>query len=125
MPEFTPRETLLIALAAVLAIGAVLARSLSPPTPPVVIQAPDEPSPNPVPASPRIHPLVEFTGPLSLNAATQEELEQLPGIGPKLAHRIVQDRALRGPYTRVEDLLRVRGIGPKLLERIRPYVRVP
>ncbi|MDR7439974.1 MAG: ComEA family DNA-binding protein [Armatimonadota bacterium] len=123
MPELPPRQTLLIALAAALVIGALLARNLFSVAPPVVIQAPDGPSSGP--ASPRVHPPVEFTGPLSLNAATQEELERLPGIGPKLARRIVQDRALQGPYTRVEDLLRIRGIGPKLLERIRPYVRVP
>jgi len=125
MPEFTGRETLLIALAAALAMGTLLARALAPHPPPVVIQAPEQPSPGPSWGTPRALPLFELTGPLSLNTATREELERLPGIGPKLAERIVQDRALRGPYTRVEDLLRVKGIGPKLLERIRTYVRVP
>ncbi|MEZ0348015.1 MAG: ComEA family DNA-binding protein [Thermus sp.] len=57
--------------------------------------------------------------PVSLNRASLEELESLPGVGPVLARRIVEGR----PYGRVEDLLRVKGIGPATLERLRPYVR--
>jgi len=57
--------------------------------------------------------------PVSLNRASLEELEGLPGVGPVLARRILEGR----PYARVEDLLRVKGIGPATLERLRPYVR--
>jgi competence protein ComEA len=55
---------------------------------------------------------------LNINTATDQELEALPGIGPVLAGRIIAGR----PYRAVEDLDRVPGIGPKRLERIRPLV---
>jgi len=58
--------------------------------------------------------------PLDVNTASPQELEAIPGIGPTMARRIVENR----PYAKVEDLLRVPGIGPATLERIRPYVTV-
>jgi competence protein ComEA len=61
---------------------------------------------------------------LDINSATQSQLEQLPGIGPALAQRIVEYRTQKGRFTRVEDLDAVKGIGPKLLEKIRPHVTV-
>jgi competence protein ComEA len=57
--------------------------------------------------------------PVSLNQASLEALEALPGVGPVLARRILEGR----PYERVEDLLKVKGIGPATLEKLRPYVR--
>jgi competence protein ComEA len=58
-----------------------------------------------------------------LNQATAEELQRLPGIGPKLSAAIVAARTQK-PFTSVEDLRRVKGIGPKTLEKVRPYVTV-
>jgi competence protein ComEA len=60
---------------------------------------------------------------LDLNRAPVEDLQKLPGVGPKLAQRIADERA-RKPFTAVEDLRRVSGIGPKTLEKIRPFVTV-
>ncbi len=62
--------------------------------------------------------------PLDLNAATTEQLQQLPGIGPTTARRIVHFREKSGPFRRVEDLLAVRGITRKRLEKLRPYITV-
>ncbi|MGQ0628084.1 MAG: ComEA family DNA-binding protein [Phycisphaerales bacterium] len=61
---------------------------------------------------------------IDLNSANQAELESLPGIGPALATRIMEDRRINGAYRTVEQLDRVRGIGPKMMEKLRPLVRV-
>ena len=62
--------------------------------------------------------------PLDLNAATVEELQKLPGIGPTTAKAIVRFRERSGPFRRVEDLLAIRGITKRKLEKLRPYVRI-
>jgi competence protein ComEA len=62
-------------------------------------------------------------GLVHMNEATAAELRTLPGIGPKLAERILDARA-RQPFRSVDDLRRVSGIGPKTLERLRPLVTV-
>jgi competence protein ComEA len=61
---------------------------------------------------------------LDLNQATLHEFDQLPGIGPALAQRIVEHRRSHGRFTTVDDLLLVKGIGPKTLERFRDLVTV-
>ncbi len=60
--------------------------------------------------------------PVSINTATAAELETLPRVGPKMAQRILDYRAERGPFARVEDLRKVRGIGDKTLENLRPLI---
>lgn len=62
--------------------------------------------------------------PVDLNTATAEELAGLPGIGEKLAERILAYRRENGPFDTVEDLLNVSGIGEKKLEDLTPYVTV-
>ncbi len=60
---------------------------------------------------------------LDLNAATEEELDALPGIGPSKAKAIIAYREAGNTFRSADDLLAVKGIGPKLLEQIRPFVR--
>jgi competence ComEA-like helix-hairpin-helix protein len=65
----------------------------------------------------------ESPAPLDLNRATAEDLQLLPGVGPKLSERILAERD-KGAFTSVDDLRRVAGIGPKTLARLRPFVTV-
>lgn len=61
---------------------------------------------------------------VDLNRADASALQELPGIGPELAERIVLDRTQNGPYTAAADLARVEGIGEKTVERLAQYVTV-
>ncbi len=62
--------------------------------------------------------------PVNINTATAEELDQLPGIGPTTAQKIIDYRELNGPYKRVDDLLKVAGIGPSIMDEIRGLVTI-
>ena len=62
------------------------------------------------------------SAPVSLNSATLEELDSLPGIGPALAQQIVSYRETKGPFTSIDQLGEVPGIGPSKLEQLRPLV---
>jgi len=53
---------------------------------------------------------------VNLNTATSEELEQVKGIGPKLAEKIIEYRKANGPFKRAEDIVNVQGIGTKFWE---------
>ena len=66
----------------------------------------------------------EAREPLEVNQATEAELQEVPGIGPTMARRIVEWRKKNGRFERLDDLLNVRGIGVKTLAKLRPYLRV-
>ncbi|MCG8348112.1 MAG: ComEA family DNA-binding protein [Chloroflexales bacterium] len=61
---------------------------------------------------------------VNLNTASAAELEDLDGIGQKLAERIITYRETEGPFESVDDLGNVTGIGSKLLNDLRPLVTV-
>src|SRR5439155_11960509 len=61
-------------------------------------------------------------GRLVLNAATEDDLIRLPGIGPVRARAILALRLRLAKFRAVEDLLRVKGIGRKTLKRIKAGV---
>jgi competence protein ComEA len=79
----------------------------------------EEPPLRPVRPAP-VKKSADLTKALDLNRASPEDLQRLPGIGPKLATRIVSAR----PFKRIDDLRRVSGIGVKTLEKLRPLVFV-
>jgi competence protein ComEA len=61
-------------------------------------------------------------GPIRLNTATLEQLQEIPGVGPVTAQRIVEFREQNGPFRSVDELDAVPGIGPKRLEQMRELV---
>src|SRR5712664_454939 len=62
--------------------------------------------------------------PVNLNTATSEELQQVPGIGPATAEKILQMRKSYGAFKSVDDLLSIKGLGKKRLEKMRKYLTV-
>jgi len=60
---------------------------------------------------------------IDINRASAAELQRLPGIGPVMSQRIIQERE-KTPFRSVDDLRHVSGIGAKTLEKIRPFVTV-
>jgi competence protein ComEA len=61
---------------------------------------------------------------VNLNTASAAELEQLPGIGAKVAARIVEYRTQKGPFKKIEELMNVQGIGEKSFLKIRAQLTV-
>jgi competence protein ComEA len=59
---------------------------------------------------------------ININTATVQELEQLPGIGPALAQRIVDFRLANGPFAQIEDIVAVPGIGPATFDKIQEQI---
>lgn len=61
---------------------------------------------------------------VNINEANAQELNGLPGVGPKIAERMIAYRNQRGSFRTVEELQNVKGVGKKLFEKIRPFVDI-
>lgn len=60
------------------------------------------------------------TGPVNINTASKEQLEALPGIGPKKAQAVIDGR----PYQKTEDIMKVKGIKQKTFDKIKDLITV-
>ncbi|MBO1419194.1 ComEA family DNA-binding protein [Streptomyces sp. FH025] len=60
--------------------------------------------------------------PVSLNRATAEQLDTLPGVGPTLAQRILAYRTSHGSFRSVDQLRQVSGIGARTFAELRPLL---
>jgi competence protein ComEA len=61
-------------------------------------------------------------GKININTASAEQFTTLPGVGPKLAARIVEYRQKSGSFKSVQELMNVRGLGEKNLKKIEQYL---
>jgi competence protein ComEA len=59
---------------------------------------------------------------VNLNTATQADLETLPGVGAKMAARIIEYRQKKGPFKKIEELMNVQGIGEKNFLKLKPQL---
>ena len=62
--------------------------------------------------------------PINLNTAGAAQLQEVPGIGPVTAEKILKMRKSYGSFKTVDDLRAIKGIGPKRLEKMRKYLTV-
>ncbi len=65
---------------------------------------------------------IVFSVPLNLNEVEEEHLALIPGIGPRLAQRIIQYRSKKGGFRKIDELKGVRGIGEKKLRSLERYL---
>ena len=61
---------------------------------------------------------------VNLNTASAPDFEALPGIGARMAARIIEYRQKNGPFKKIEDLMNVPGIGEKNFLKLKPQLTV-
>lgn len=64
------------------------------------------------------------TAVVNINTASATEIATLPGVGAKMAGRIIEYRQKNGPFKKVEELMNVRGIGEKNFLKLKPQLAV-
>lgn len=62
------------------------------------------------------------SGYININTADEKELQQIKGIGPALAGRIIEYRESNGAFKSIEEIKKVRGIGDKTFEKMRDSI---
>ncbi len=103
--RLSPRVTALASLAIIAALAPVVASLVSERVNPA-------------------EPAAPLTFQIDINTADAAQLALLPGVGPALAARIIDDRSQRGAFASVADLRRVKGIGSAISQGVEPFVRV-
>ena len=91
--------------------------SAAPPTPLASATKLDDEPERPIKKSAK-----DLTGKLNLNTASAQQLTTLPGVGEKLAARIVEYRQKAGGFKSIQELMNVKGVGERNLERIQPFL---
>jgi comEA protein len=61
---------------------------------------------------------------ININSASEEQLRELPGVGPVTAAKILKYREANGNFSKVDELLQVKGIGAATLEKMKPYISI-
>ncbi|MBA2453873.1 MAG: ComEA family DNA-binding protein [Chloroflexia bacterium] len=121
-------DTAAIGMAAVLEDADQIIVPARRPTPQPAIQAAPVGTPIPVNADATIlpdlptQPPPEESGPVNINTASIDALDDLPGIGPVIAGRIVEYRLQHGPFQTLEELEEVAGISMRMVEELRPLI---
>jgi competence protein ComEA len=64
------------------------------------------------------------TAVVNINTASATEIATLPGVGAKMAARIIEYRQKNGPFKKVEELMNVQGIGEKNFLKLKPQLAV-
>ena len=67
---------------------------------------------------------IDSSGKININSADIEQLQQIPGVGPVTADKIIQYRQDNGRFSSIDDIKNVSGIGEKTFEKLKDYITV-
>lgn len=97
-----------------------------PPVPPPVAltSTSTSPLPNPAPQPSLTRPPPPPAGKININIANYEELQEIIGVGPVIAQRIIDYRSQNGQFQKIEDLKNVSGIGDVTFEKMKDEITI-